>query len=337
MGCVLSICGDGYTDGGSTPKEDCDPPNTAGCDDACKGKEQCTVNGTWGMKVTVDVSWGNLAEVLQPHSSQILQWSILTLAQVGSKPTEFVATNVRVCGIEIPDFQATGLAGHEWYGIRFANPGVWDLPQMPSFSGTGRVSNLFAGARIDFDAMAIQTGVRLNDPNGPWPSLIAIYTEADGRFVDDDNDGNLGVTLTAKAGPLPATPYYTPPPDDGVLTYRSPVVNLGDGTNRDTYGRADKIYVGIRALSSESGTLDTCGTAKGQASVASIDNHITGCYLAACNVPGCTTPGNSACSDNDIGVADGVRPLYTITNATFAASRLSGAAPNCATVRTALP
>jgi cysteine-rich repeat protein len=338
LGCVLSICGDGYTDSAATPKEDCDPPNTAGCDESCKGKTPCKVDGTWGMKVTVDVSWGGGEGVLEPHSSQILQWSILTLAQVPSKPTEFTTTNVRVCGIDIPDFQAVDIAGREWYGLRFANLGIWDLPSMPSFSGTGRVSNLYAGAAIDFDAMTVLTGVRLKDPSGPWPEdLLTLIDGTAGSFEDDDNDGHPGVTFTAKAGPLPMTPYYTPPPSDGNLTFSNPVVNLGDGTNRDSYGRGDRIYIGIRALSSESGSLDTCDSSTGQANVASIDNHIPGCHLAPCTASGCTSPGNSECLPNDVAVADAIKPLYAVSNATFAARRLSGATPNCATVRTALP
>jgi hypothetical protein len=116
-----------------------------------------------------------------------------------------------------------------------------------------------------------------------------------------------------------------------------PIVNLGDGTNADTYGRADKIYIGIRALSSESGTLDSCDTATGQANVASIDNHIPGCHLGPCANPNCTSPGNAECGPNDAVVADAIKPVYTVTNATFSAHRLTGATPNCATVRTALP
>jgi hypothetical protein len=290
------------------------------------------------MKVTVDVSWGDLAGSLEPHESQILQWSILTLAQVPSNPTQFAASNVRICGIEIPDFQSVASAGHEWQGIKFANSAIWDLPTMASFSGTGRVGNLYAGASIDFDATAMLTGVSLKDPTGSWPAdERTLLDGTDGSFLDDDGDGFPGVTLTAKSGGLPATPYYTPPPNDGALIYRNPVVNVGDGANPATYGRADKVYAGVRMLSSESGTLDTCDTASGDASVSSIDTHIPGCFLAPCTASGCQSPGNSACSASDYAVADATRPVYTITNSTFTARRLSGTAPNCATVRTTLP
>ena len=170
-------------------QQTCDPPNTVGCDGSCKGKTPCNVNGTWGMKVAVDVSWGDLAQALQPHTGQILQWTILTLAQVPSRPTEFLASNVRVCGIEIPDFQGVDLAGHEWYGLRFTNTAIWDNQKMQVFTGSGRVSNLYAGATIDFDAASILTGVSLNDANGTWPpDQATLLNGTDGSFVDDDND-----------------------------------------------------------------------------------------------------------------------------------------------------
>jgi hypothetical protein len=180
------------------------------------------------------------------------------------------------------------------------------------------------------------TGVRLNSPLASWPTdQTTLINETDGKFVDDDNDGRPGVTFTTKTGSLPAS--YTPPPNDGVLAFKNPVVNLGDGANVETFGRGDRIYVGIRALSSESGTLDSCNSASGQANVASIDNHIPGCRLAPCTVSGCTSPGGTECLPGDYAVADAIKPMYTVTNATFAASRLSGASPNCAAVRTVLP
>lgn len=338
IGCVLSTCGDGYTDDGPGANEQCDPPNTVGCDSACKGKTPCNVNGTWGMKVSVDVSWGSIDQILQPHSGQILQWSILTLSQVPSKPTEFLAKNVRVCGIEVPDFQGVDFAGHEWYGLKFANKTIWDSTKMPTFDGTGRVTNLYAGADIEFDALAILTGVRLNAPNGAWPDdETTLINGTDGTFADDDSDGFPGVTLTAKSGALPMSSYYTPPPNDGSLTYDSPVVNLGDNVNSDSYGRADNVYIGIRARSSESGTLVDCSTATGQASVASIDNHIPGCHLQACTASGCLSPGNVPCTVSDYTNADAIKPVYTISNATFKAVRLSGTSPNCKSVTDALP
>lgn len=335
IGCSLSVCGDGYTDSAT---EDCDPPNTLGCDDKCKGKTPCKVDGTWGMKVTVNVSWGDPNGALEPHTGQILQWTMLTLAQKTAGSTDFNATNVKVCGIVIPDFQGATLVGGEWYGLKFANDAIWDGSKMPVFSGLGRVSNLYAGAGIDFDATAILVGVKLNNPSGPWPAdVLDLVNNVAGSFQDQDDDGLPGVTLTVKTGSLPAgPPYTTTPPGDGIMTYRYPIVNAGAGT-AESYGRAAKIYLGIRALSSEAGTLDTCDTAHGQAAVSSIDNHITGCYLALCADPGCTSPGNEACSDSDWQVADQIKPVYTVTDATFAAQRLSGASPTCATVRTALP
>jgi cysteine-rich repeat protein len=336
-GCALSTCGDGYTD--RTANEECDPPNTTGCDSSCKGKTPCNVEGTWGMKLTIDVSWGDIAGTLAPHSGQVQRWSILTLSRSASNPTEFTTSNVRVCGVEIPDFQTASIAGHEWQGITFANSAIWDSPQMPVFSGTGRVNNLFAGASIDFDSMAILTGVSLKNPSGTWPADQAtLLNGTDGSFLDYDGDGSPGVTLACKTGALPMTPYYQPPPNDGSPTYDYPVVNLGDGANPATYGRADKIYAGMRTLSSESGRLDTCDAANGKATVAAFDTHVPGCHTAACTVSGCTSPAaGGECTAGDFGAADATRPVYTVTNATFTARRLSGAAPNCATVRTNIP
>lgn len=330
-GCVLSTCGDGFTD---TATEQCDPPNTVGCDSTCKGKAPCNVTGRWGMKVVVNVSWGGGNGALAAHTGTIVQWTLIDLTQAASS-TSFTANDVKVCGIVIPDFQGISAAGGEWYGLQFADSTIWDKSTMPTFTGTGRVSNLFAGATIDFDATAILVGLTLKDPSGAWPSLSTLLDGSAGQFVDQDGDGEAGVTLTTKSGAYP--PTDTPPPVNGAKTYSNPIVNAGDGSGPAAYGRADRIYVGIRALSAESGTLDTCNSITGQATVSSIDNHIPGCYTAPCTDSGCTSPAaGGECLTSDAKVADAIKPVYTVSDATFTATRLSSTA-NCGTVRTTLP
>jgi len=47
-----------------TSTEECDPPNTVGCDASCKARAICNLTGEWAMKVNVPVTWGDDAGAL---------------------------------------------------------------------------------------------------------------------------------------------------------------------------------------------------------------------------------------------------------------------------------
>ncbi len=308
--CRPSICGDGYTD--ATKNETCDPPNTVGCDASCKALTLCDISGDWALKVTESVSWGD-GQVLLQATGQIYQWAKLSITQTG---TAFTAT-LRACGLTIPDFHTSVALGDEWYGTAFPNA-MFDKSTMPTFSLTGSLSNVAPGADVEIRQSAVLLGLTIPTTEAAsvlWPDDPADLLPANGfTIVDQDSDGNPGITALAKTGTIPAGS-----PGAGA-TYRDPIEDLSNGL--DDPGRANELYLVIRQITSQSGTLNSCTSMSGT-STASIDNHIIGCQV----------DGGGTCS---LALLDGARPLYTVSQALFSASKVTTGAA-CAAVRAAQP
>ena len=111
----------------------------------------------------------------------------------------------------------------------------------------------------------------------------------------------------------------------GTGNYVNPIVNISDLTNP---GRGDQLYLVVRQISSQVGTVDSCTTMSGNVQVNSIDNHIIGCRRAETQLP---------CDPTETSIADAVRPQYVIgASATFSSVKLSTGS-KCGVVRNTVP
>ena len=98
----------------------------------------CNFNGTWATKLTIPVNWvpqGIMSVILQPGSGTIDQWIMQSRVQNGTTLTD---TTV-VCGIDLPDFTGTVVAGAEAYGVRFPDS-LFDDNYLPTFIINGTLS-----------------------------------------------------------------------------------------------------------------------------------------------------------------------------------------------------
>jgi cysteine-rich repeat protein len=321
-GCRPSFCGDGYTNAATGEK--CDPPNTTGCDSACKALVTCSLNGDWAVKITEQVSWGGDAlGLLEYGQGQILQWAKMTIKQTGRTFT----SSVSVCGLTIPDFKTTSQLGAEWYGITFANS-MFDSPSMGTFAIQGTLSNLAPNAKVDTSEVATLLGVTVTTPPGPfasWPDDPTAMFKAPWTIVDQDNDKNPGITAVAKTGTVP------PGSNGAGSPYKDPIVDVSHGTDNPL--RASSLYLVIRQTATLVGTLNTCTTMSGDATPPPvIDNHIIGCQQDS----------GAPCDSGMASTADSVRPAYAVVTganspgATFKAVKITDGG-GCAAVRTALP
>jgi hypothetical protein len=309
--CRLSFCGDGYTD--MKKGETCDPPNTLGCDANCKALSTCQLTGNWAMKVTASVTWTGAA--LVDGMGEIDQWALLKIVQPAGD-TAFTVS-LKPCGLTIPDFHSAPSFGDETYGITFA-ASEWDSPKMPTFNFSGQLSNLSPGATFQTTTSAILIGLTIDapaNPTGQWPASYTDLSSTPGyTIVDSDNDMNPGITAAVKTGQIPGTGNM----------YKDIIWDLGNPPLSNP-SRTGTVFLVVRQIASEKGTLESCLTISGTTSAA-IDNHIIGCVASTNNTSGACKPD----------LLDFARPKYTTTSATFVAQQI-GSQDTCGAVRTAVP
>jgi hypothetical protein len=306
-------------DAGSTESA---PPSEAGGDSPSGGDGGCDFNGTWATRITIDVTWqpqGLNSVILQSGSGTITQWVKGSRVQSPAAPRALIDDSV-VCGVALPDFQATPLGLNEVYGVRFPDT-LFDDQYVPPFSVSGTLDD--AMLNYSTTSTAVLLGLSMSNPTtDPWPSMPNAITE-----IDQDNDGNPGVTVNVAAGPLAtqtlsASSYSYVPTAVPTLLLPPP--------------SASQLYVAIRQVTVSNGAVKDCNTIAGTVSIPligskpAIDSHILGCAI----VDGgqCSTGGSSQAA-----FVDNSQPVFTPTGTTSFRSIRMAQGATCAQVRAALP
>ena len=276
--------------------------------DADAGVVACTFDGTWASRLTIEVSWvpqGLMGAILAPGSSQMEQWILSTRVTSGG----MTADTALLCGIALPDFSGTQIAGGEKYGIVFPDA-MFDSGVLPSFAIGGSIVGSGPGAIFNSMPSAVLLGLTLSNPTtDPWPSSIA-------SPLDSDHDGKPGVTALVAQG----------------SGYSDVIV--------DTVGdRANELYVAIRQVTSVTATAMDCNTFDGTITIPqimdgtgatkyAIDSHVIGCRLDV---------DAGDCYSVQGAFVDATQPVFTPSgNGSFTSVRVPGGA-TCATVRQKLP
>src|SRR5579872_2619015 len=286
---------------GSTTDGDTDA--AAGASDGGDGG-QCDFSGTWASRLTIDVNWapqGVVGVILAPGSGTIRQWILTKNTVTGTTMTEVTT----VCGIALPDFQGTQVAGAETYGVRFPD-GLFDNGSIPTFIATGTLSGLTNGATYTTQPAAALLGVTLANPTtDPWPSTL----------TQDVDAGDPGVIVDVATGM-----GYSDVPVDLFKT-----------------ARADQLTVAIRQVTEITATYSDCDHSSGTVTIPripatssgkyAIDSHILGCDIAA---------GGGPCNATQVNFVDATQPVFTPSGPTdFTSMRVNDHA-TCSTVRQAL-
>jgi hypothetical protein len=280
----------------------------------------CDFNGTWATRITIDVTWqpqGLTSAILQSGSGTITQWVKGVRVQSPAAPRSLLDDSV-VCGIILPDFQATPLGLNEVYGVRFPDT-LFDDRYVPPFNVSGALNAQMT--TYSTTSTAVLLGLSMANPTtDPWPSTVT-------TAVDMDNDGNPGVTVAVAQGEL-ANPTITASSYSYVpVQVPPPLLPVPS---------ASSLYVAIRQVTVTSGTIMDCNTISGTVSIPlidskpAIDSHILGCAL----VDGgqCTTGSSSQTS-----FVDNSEPVFTPSGTTTFASVRVPTGATCADVRAALP
>lgn len=251
------------------------------------------LSGIYALKLTVATSWP-LSTHVAPGSGTFQYWATMNLTQQGTA----LDGTVSLCGGTIPDFWM--VVRTERYGTSFADS-VFDAP-LPAVNVSGTLGGSVPGAALTTSRSALLAGIALPDPvESSWPSLASANTP------DHDLDGRPGVTVNYRSGV-----GYTLPPVDSL------------GTMRATDG-----YLATRIVFSLDGSLTSCSSAAGSASVPDIDVHMVGCRLI----------GGLPCLSYQTEHIDEETPDYQVQSASYSMVRLGtpGQTFSCAQVRAALP
>lgn len=316
----------GTTVDAASPPAEADVTVEAGVTDGMPGADGgCDFNGTWATRITIDVTWqpqGLTSAILQPGSGTITQWVKGVRVQSPAAPLSLMDNSV-VCGVLLPDFQATALGLNEVYGVRFPDT-LFDDQYVPPFTISGALDEQMT--TYSTTPTAVLLGLTMANPTtDPWPSTI---TPA--ALVDMDQDGNPGVTVGVAEGPL-AMPTITASSYSYVPTAVPPPLL--------PVPRASSLYVAIRQITVTTGRVADCNTITGTVSIPviaskpAIDSHVVGCALT--DGGPCSTTGASS----QASFVDNSQPIFTPAangNTTFKSIRMPTGA-TCADVRAALP
>lgn len=302
----------GGPDGANIPDASVDSPGIDGGPDgvASDAPAACDFSGTWGSRLVIDVSWtpqGITGILLAAGSGTITQWLMTTRTMSGNTATESAV----VCGIALPDFDGTAIAGGQVYGIRFPNT-LFDNAYVPAFDVHGTFSGSGLGSAYNTTAAAVLLGLTLSNPTTtPWPSTIT--TE-----VDMDKDGQPGVTANALTG----NGYSYPPVDLFETNF------------------ADELYLAIRQVTQLSATAADCDHLTGTVSIPTIYNPSSGTSKPAIDshVIGCwdSTTG-MVCNSSQTSFVDNTQPVFTPSGGSSFSSERMPSGSTCAAVRLALP
>ena len=297
------------------------PSSVSVGDAAPAGDGGCDFNGTWATRITIDVTWqpqGQNMIILQGGSGTITQWVKGDRVQSPGAPRALIDQSV-VCGVSLPDFQSTGLALNEVYGVRFPSA-LFDDQYIPPFSVSGTLDEAMTG--YSTTSTAVLLGLSMTNPTtDPWPSGVT-------TAVDQDNDGNPGVTVNVATGEL------AKPPSIGPTTYS--YIPTGLPTLVIPAPTASQLYVAIRQVTVTNGSVQDCNTIDGTVSIPligskpAIDSHILGC--ATTDGGACSTGSSSQTS-----FVDNSEPVFTPTGSTTFTSVRMPKGSSCAQVRAALP
>jgi hypothetical protein len=239
----------------------------------------CDSSGTWALKITTPVKWP-ASFVLQAGTGTVTNWVKSKRVQTGAS----IMDTAQVCGVQIPDYQATSTFGSEKYGVRFP-ASLFDSPGLPTFNFTATLTANDGGApTFTTGPIGALVGATMANPaTDPWPSNGALLTQ-----LDSDGDGKPGVSGDAAQDPGMSLP---------------PV-------NAARSARANRVYTVFRQVLTATGPVTSCDRIVGKATTAVINNKTA----IDSHVLGCRRSDNGAdCSSSEYKLLDGAAPIYTAT------------------------
>lgn len=251
-------------------RQDMDPPIA-----------MCDPRGKYALRVTVDAAWegrdSGLMALTDDGRGPIEIYLLINVGDVDAE-THQVATSGRLCGVRLPQFYSSTLC--ETYQPVFPDS-LWESDKLPVPALGGSFECAEDGCVMSILPTTYVFGIRLENPEASWPTaqqtpyLRCPEQPNNNCFVDDDGDGEPGVTVHVEPG-------GTIDPDGScrLYAYNSPPLNASIGAIFGSVRRADRLHVGIRARVGGSVRFGAgCETAAGSALVQYVNSRAKGCYV----------------------------------------------------------
>jgi hypothetical protein len=271
-------------------------PAEDGSEAASQGLE-CDTSGTWALKVSLPIKWP-ATFVLQGGNGVISNWVKTTAVQTGTD----IKNTAKVCGLDIPPYQATSGFGGEKYGVTFPDA-TFELPTMPTISFNGTLSSKDVGATFTTSAVAALIGATMTNPaTDAWPSAVAALVAADA-----DGDSKPGISGDSRQG----AGFFNPP------------VNVARSQ------RANHIYTAFRQVMTATGTVKSCSRIEGTAQIAVINNK----PAIDSHVLGCRRVDGVECTASEFKLLDSAAPTYSPDGTVKITMVKVPEATNCADIR----
>ncbi|HVZ31257.1 MAG TPA: hypothetical protein VG963_02470, partial [Polyangiaceae bacterium] len=318
-------------DADSLPQDPPTPPDSdpdGGCPEGYTvlgGKCACDLSGTFAFHGQVAIELSGQSGIEDASDTSQL-WAIVRSSYEGDALTLAITD----CGQATPDICGSGtslLVDAEAYA-QYTPAKVWrktsadasppvSLPELEALPGTSFVTPEFA----------LLQGISLDDPAGEWPSSrkdVRGGSDFDGsavngaRWLDDDQDGALGVTsyivppggiasdgsATAPAHSYGATSMTCPRSDPSAPRSPYAYVPVLQGV---TLRRIKRLQQATRVTASLSGQLESCDRISGD-----LHGPDDGAVRIEMRIAGCTMvngSGESACASDLLDLAEGSNTL----------------------------
>ncbi len=296
------------TPGGPDQPGDRAPEVDASRADGGTGAQACALAGSYALYAEIDISWdgwvlAGIVPVLSPGSGTMTLSALSVLDDATSEVT------VQPCGVTIPDFETDRAFTTEYYGAYFPDK-IWELSTIPTWRAQWRATCDAPDCTFLSGALEAVLGARVTSMPFSWPDP-SMATPTGFAIVDDDADGNPGVTMSAR-GPgefdAQGREYSYPP-----------VV--------PSFARARRIMLALGLRAQLEGKLDSCDAISGSLTPDGVYTRALGCDGRYDD----DTP--FTCDDVHVSFLDQSMPKWITHGARFRAVRISDT--SCKAVRAA--
>jgi hypothetical protein len=281
---------------------------------------ECDVPGTYGIRSTVDVSWGGrsggLVGLTDDGRDAIVIHLMVKIDKIDDGTNELHGT-VQPCGVELPPFYSTTLC--ESYKPVFPTR-IWESADLPVVPLAGRMQCRNPGCILTLDAQTVLLGIELENPEAPWPTpqdtpmLQCMSGKGVDCFIDHDTDMLPGMTieLLTMGMPPPGTGC------NGEYNYMAAPLSSSPAAIFGGVRRADRVLLGTRTKLGGSGTISAdCKSGVGSGIAQFVQSRSWGCFVkqGTYNLGDSEVAGpNDPCNGAEAQFLDENLPIYNILN-----------------------
>ncbi|MFI5306093.1 MAG: hypothetical protein ACHQ53_01995 [Polyangiales bacterium] len=278
----------------------------------------CEPLGVFGVRTTVDVSWGGrsggLVGLTDDGRAPIVIHLLVTVDSIDDGTNELHG-KVQPCGVQLPPFYSTTLC--ESYKPQFPTT-IWESKKLPTIPLSGRYQCLNPGCILTLDPKTELLGIDLTNPEAPWPSptdtptLQCMLGMGAACFPDHDNNMLPGVTVTLLTTGM--APMGTGCQGQGYL-YQGAPLSSSPAAIFGGVRRADRVLLGTRTKLGGSGKISAdCNTGAGSGVAEFVQSRAWGCFVqpGTANFPDAPAGPNVACQAAEAQFLDENLPIYNI-------------------------